>query len=228
MSDSSNKPLWGADNNALVALLAVNLVVAVTFVFMKVTYYLEGFPAQDFQQEIYQYVILLPSNIKMAPWTFISFNWTHDNFWALFTNLFWLLIFGNILQNVSANRHLFPIYFYSGLIAATSYVLHNGQEPLIGAQTSVLAIALATLIIAPTYKTLSNIGKGIPAWLLIIIYLIITGLSFKDITIEHSFSIFLGGLSGLLYAFLLKKEIDLGAWMHQLLRSINNSLTPKS
>jgi membrane associated rhomboid family serine protease len=228
MSDSSNKPLWGADNNALVALLAVNLVVAVTFVFMKVTYYLEGFPAQDFQQEIYQYVILLPSNIKMAPWTFISFNWTHDNFWALFTNLFWLFVFGNILQNVSANRHLFPIYFYSGLIAATSYVLHNGQEPLIGAQTSVLAIALATLIIAPTYKTLSNIGKGIPAWLLIIIYLIITGLSFKDITIEHSFSIFLGGLSGLLYAFLLKKEIDLGAWMHQLLRSINNSLTPKS
>ena len=228
MSDSSNKPLWGADNNALVALLAVNLVVAVTFVFMKVTYYLEGFPAQDFQQEIYQYVILLPSNIKMAPWTFISFNWTHDNFWALFTNLFWLFVFGNILQNVSANRHLFPIYFYSGLTAATSYVLHNGQEPLIGAQTSVLAIALATLIIAPTYKTLSNIGKGIPAWLLIIIYLIITGLSFKDITIEHSFSIFLGGLSGLLYAFLLKKEIDLGAWMHQLLRSINNSLTPKS
>jgi membrane associated rhomboid family serine protease len=228
MSDSSNKPLWGADNNALVALLAVNLVVAVTFVFMKVTYYLEGFPAQDFQQEIYQYVILLPSNIKMAPWTFISFNWTHDNFWALFTNLFWLFVFGNILQNVSANRHLFPIYFYSGLIAATSYVLHNGQEPLIGAQTSVLAIALATFIIAPTYKTLSNIGKGIPAWVLIIIYLIITGLSFKDITIEHSFSIFLGGLSGLLYAFLLKKEIDLGAWMHQLLRSINNSLTPKS
>ncbi|MEY4332917.1 MAG: hypothetical protein RLZZ196_1655 [Bacteroidota bacterium] len=228
MSDSSNKPLWGADNNALVALLAVNLVVAVTFVFMKVTYYLEGFPAQDFQQEIYQYVILLPSNIKMAPWTFISFNWTHDNFWALFTNLFWLFVFGNILQNVSANRHLFPIYFYSGLIAATSYVLHNGQEPLIGAQTSVLAIALATFIIAPTYKTLSNIDKGIPAWVLIIIYLIITGLSFKDITIEHSFSIFLGGLSGLLYAFLLKKEIDLGAWMHQLLRSINNSLTPKS
>jgi membrane associated rhomboid family serine protease len=202
--------------------------VAVTFVFMKVTYYLEGFPAQDFQNEIYQYVILLPSNIKMAPWTFISFNWTHDNFWALFTNLFWLFVFGNILQNVSANKHLFPIYFYSGLIAATSYVLHNGQEPLIGAQTSVLAIALATLIIAPTYKTLSNIGKGIPAWLLIIIYLIITGLSFKDITIEHSFSIFLGGLSGLLYAFLLKKEIDLGAWMHHLLRSINNSLTPKS
>ena len=228
MNDSSKKPLWGADNNALVALLAVNLVVAVAFVFMKVTYYLEGFPAMDFQNEIYQYVILLPENIQQAPWTFISFNWTHDNFWALFTNMFWLFMFGNILQNVSANRHLFPIYFYSGIIAATSYVLHNGQEPLVGAQTSVLAIALATAIIAPNYKILPNIGKGIPTWLILIIYLIITGLSFASHPIELSFSIFLGGLSGLLYAFLLKKEIDLGAWMHHLLSSINNSLTPKS
>jgi membrane associated rhomboid family serine protease len=228
MSDSSKKPLWGADNNALVALLAVNLVVAVTFVFMKVTYYLEGFPAADFQNEIYQYVILLPSKLNIAPWTFISFNWTHDNFWTLFTNLFWLFVFGNILQNVHANKHLFPIYLYSGIVAALSYVLHKGQEPFIGAQTSVLAIAMATIVMAPTYKTLSSIGKGIPAWLLFILYAIITGFSFTTITIEAWFSILLGGLSGLLYAFLLKKEIDLGAWMHQLLRAINNSLTPKS
>jgi len=228
MSDQSNKPLWGADNNALVALLAVNLVVAVAFVFMKVTYYLEGFPAIDFQNEIYQYVILLPSKLQQAPWTFLTFNWTHDNFWTLFTNLFWLFIFGNILQNVQSNKHLFPIYLYSGIVAAVTYILHRGHEPLIGAQTSVLAIALASLVIAPNYKTLSNIGTGIPTWLLGIVYLIITGLSFTQVSIEESFSILLGGLSGLFYAILLKKEIDLGAWMHHLLRSINNSLTPKS
>lgn len=228
MSDQSNKPLWGADNNALVALLAVNLVVAVAFVFMKVTYYLEGFPAIDFQNEIYQYVILLPSKLQQAPWTFLTFNWTHDNFWTLFTNLFWLFIFGNILQNVQSNKHLFPIYLYSGIVAATTYILLNGQEPFIGAQTSVLAIVLASLVIAPNYKTLSNIGTGIPTWLLGLVYLIITGLSLTQISVQESLSILLGGLSGLFYAFLLKKEIDLGAWMHHLLRSINNSLTPKS
>lgn len=228
MSDQSNKPLWGADNNALVALLAVNLVVAVAFVFMKVTYYLEGFPAIDFQNEIYQYVILLPSKLQQAPWTFLTFNWTHDNFWTLFTNLFWLFIFGNILQNVQSNKHLFPIYLYSGIVAATTYILLNGYEPFIGAQTSVLAIVLASLVIAPNYKTLSNIGTGIPTWLLGLVYLIITGLSLTQISVQESLSILLGGLSGLFYAILLKKEIDLGAWMHHLLRSINNSLTPKS
>ncbi len=228
MSDSSQKPLWGADNNALVAILAANLVVAVAFIFMKVTYYLEGFGAMDFQKEIYQYVILWPAKIQQAPWTFISFNWTHDSFWALFTNMFWLFIFGNILQNKNANRHLFPIYFYSGLIAATSYVLHKGHEPMLGAQTSVIAISMAALVLAPNDKILINIGKGIPTWLLYIIYFIITTVSLTTLSKEESFSIVLGGLSGLLYALLLKKEIDLGAWMHQLLRSINNSLTPKS
>lgn len=227
MNDQAKKPLWGADNNALVALLAVNLVVAVMFVFMKVTYYLEGFPAIDFQKEIYQYVILLPATIKQAPWTLLTFNWTHDNFWSLFTNLFWLFVFGNILQNVQSNKHLFPLYLYSGIVAAATYILHRGHEPLIGAQTSVLSIALASLVIAPNYKTLSNIGTGIPTWLLGIVYLIITGLTLSQLSLEESFSIVLGGLSGLLYAFLLKKEIDLGAWMHQLLKSINNSLTPK-
>ena len=77
-------------------------------------------------------------------------------------------------------------------------------------------------------RSLSNIGKGIPTWLLVLVYLIITALSLLNLSIEESFSIVLGGLSGLLYAFLLKKEIDLGAWMHRLLSSINNSLTPKS
>jgi len=228
MSDQSNKPLWGADNNALVALLAVNLVVAVAFVFMKVTYYLEGFPAIDFENEIYQYVVLVPAKIHQSAWTFLTFNWTHDNFWTLFTNLFWLFVFGNILQNVQSNKHLFPIYLYSGIVAATTYILLNGQEPFIGAQTSVLAIVLASLVIAPNYKTLSNIGTGIPTWLLGLVYLIITGLSLTQISVQESLSILLGGLSGLFYAILLKKEIDLGAWMHHLLRSINNSLTPKS
>ena len=227
MSDQSNKPLWGADNNALVALLAVNLVIAVAFVFMKVTYYLEGFPSIDFENEIYQYLILVPAKLQQASWTFLTFNWTHDNFWALFTNLFWLFVFGNILQNVQSNKHLFPIYLYSGIVAASTYVLLKGHEPLIGAQTSVLAIALASLVIAPNYKTLSNIGSGIPSWLLGLVYLIITGFSLTHLSIEESCSIILGGLSGLLYAILLKKEIDLGAWMHQLLSSINNSLTPK-
>jgi membrane associated rhomboid family serine protease len=222
------KPLWGADNNALIALLAVNLVIAAGLGFMKVTYYLEGFPVADFKNEIYQYVVLNPKNIGNSIWTLFTFNWTHDGFWTLFTNLFWLLIFGTILQNNGYNKHLFPIYFYSGLIAGLSYILHRGAIPFIGAQTSVLALACSTIVLTPKYKIFPNIFSGFPAWLIAVLYFVLTALSISQENFLVGFSILLGGFSGLIYAWLLKKEIDLGGWMRRLFHTINNSLTPKN
>ena len=235
MSDSSKKPLWGADNNALVALLAVNLVVAVTFVFMKVTYYLEGFPAVDFQNEIYQYVILLPAKLHQAPWTFISFNWTHDNFWTLFTNLFWLFVFGNILQNVHANKHLFPIYFYAGLMGGLSYVMMSFgvgsnfiQSPLMGASMSVSALAIAATLLVPRFKLLANIGNGVPVWILSIIYFALQIATLTNYQFANSLVAIISVLTGVVYVLLLKNGIDLGKWMHNLLHWLNKSAAPKT
>ena len=49
------------------------------------------------------------------PWTFFIYNWSHDQFWTLCGNMIWLTVFGLILQNQGANKHLFPIYLYSGI-----------------------------------------------------------------------------------------------------------------
>ena len=228
MDELKDKPSWGADNNALIAIVAVNLVIAVSLGLMKVTYYLEGFPMVDFENEIYKYVIFVPSQLKTTWWTLFTFYWTHDSYWQLFTNLFWLFVFGSILQNKGANKHLFPIYFYSGLIAGLSYLLHKGATPFLGANTCVLAFGVAVLAYAPGYKLVPNLGKGIPAWLMVVIYLLFTGFTFMDKPFLINFSIILGGIMGLLYILLLKKEIDLGSWMHRLLQSVNNSYKPKN
>lgn len=226
MNHNQDKPLFGADNNALIALLSINLVIAAGLGFMKITYYLEGFPQIDFEKEIYQYVVLQPNNLKNTFWTIVSYNWTHDGFWTLFTNMFWLILFGQILQNKGYNKHLFPIYVYSGIVTAISYILMNGVYPLIGAQSSVFALAMASIILTPTQKLLPNIGKGYPVWMLVIIYGIVTTLSVTSLPIQKNIALLLAGFVGILYALLLKKEIDLGNWMHQLLHKINNSLTP--
>ena len=44
----NKRPLLGADNNALVALLSVNLMIAVTYGMTRMVYYLEGFPMAQF------------------------------------------------------------------------------------------------------------------------------------------------------------------------------------
>jgi len=54
---SNQKPLLGADNNALVALLAINLVAFVLLGFFKVIYFLDGTPLNYF---IKIYFIYLP------------------------------------------------------------------------------------------------------------------------------------------------------------------------
>lgn len=227
MNELNQKPTWGADNNAVIAIVAVNLSIAAALAFFKVTYYLEGFPAMDYQNEIYQNVIFVPENLKNTPWTLFTFYWTHDNFWILFTNLFWLMIFGNILQSNQSNKHIFPVYLYSGLLAGITYIIHKGTVPFLGAQTGVFALAIAACMIAPTYKVLPNIGKGIPTWVLALAYFAMTLFSFTQTNIILNFSVVLGGLMGLIYTLLLKKEIDLGKWMHQLLRWLNNTYQPK-
>jgi len=228
MNDHQEKPLWGADNNALVALMAVNLVIAAGLGFMKVTYYLEGFPIADFQKEVYQYVVLDPKNIAHTIWTVFSFNWTHDGFWILFTNLFWLLVFGKILQNKGYNKHLFPLYFYSGLVAGLSYILHKGSSPFLGAQASVLAIAVAAVMTAPKHQLFPNLAYVIPTWMVFVIYVVLTSIAMIAMPHLIAFSIVLGGMMGLLYVVLLKKGLDLGKWMHQLIHFINQSLAPKN
>ena len=48
----TSKPLFGADNNALVALVSVNLMVAVTYGMTRMVYFLEGFPTVTREQVI--------------------------------------------------------------------------------------------------------------------------------------------------------------------------------
>lgn len=227
MSASTQKPLFGADNNALMALVSINLVVAVTLGLFKTIYYLEGHTLSEYELEIFNKVVLYPHALTIQPWTLFTFNWVHPGFWVLFTNMIWLSVFGNTLQNAMANKHIFPIYFYSGLIAALVYVLLGSDSAILGSQVGVIALALATISISPKTKILTTIGGGIAIWIVALFYIGSTAFTLLNNTWQQILAIILGGLSGLFYAQLLKKEIDLGNWMHQLLRWFNNSLSPK-
>jgi len=215
-TENSNKPLLGADNNALIALLSINLVVYAFIGFLKVVYYLNSYPLEQFYTQIMEPGILHPSAMELLhqPWTLFTYYWVHDGFWVLLTNMIWLTAFGFLLQEQSANKHIFPIYFYAGM-------------PIMGAQVGVMAIAIATVSIAPQYRLLKNIGKGIPVWILAMVYLIIQALSLQEASLALMISYLAAATTGLLYVMLLNKGNDLGKWMHQLLHLLNNSLAPK-
>ena len=228
MSTSTQKPLFGADNNAMVALVSINLVVAVTLGLIKMIYYLEGHTILQYETEVFDMVKLIPTKWSTQPWAILTFNWVNPGFWVLITNMIWLSVFGNTLQEASANKHIFPIYFYSGLLTAFVYVLLGSNTALLGSHVGVIALALAALKIAPKTKILTSIAGGIPTWVIAVFYTGSTGFTLLNNSWQQITAISIGALSGIVYTKLLKKEIDLGNWMHQLLRWFNNSLSPKN
>ena len=226
-SEKNEKPLLGADNNALIALLAINLVGYVMLGLIKVVYYLESLPLPQFYAQILNPFVLDP-NWLQHPWSLFTYNWIHDGFWVLFANMIWLTVFCNALQSKGANKHIFPIYFYSGLLGALVFIVTGSNQPLLGAGVSVTGIVIASVAMIPTYKLLTNLAGGIPIWLLGIVFVVLEGYSLLAESLANNIAIVMGGLFGLIYILLLKKGKDLGKWMHQLLHLVNNSLTPKS
>ncbi|MEK0422852.1 MAG: hypothetical protein RLZ95_762 [Bacteroidota bacterium] len=228
MQDEKNqKPLLGADNNALVALLAINLVGYVILGLLKVIYYLESLPLEQFYNQIF-YPLTLQRDWLHQPWSLFVYNWVHDGFWTLFTNMIWLSIFTYVLQVKGANKHVFPIYFYSGLMGAICFLCMSANQPLVGAAVSVTALVVATMVLTPQYKLLSSLLGGLPIWILGIIYLVLQGYSLVNTSLSVILSIAIGGVTGGVYVMLLKRGKDLGKWMHQLLHLLNNSLSPKN
>jgi membrane associated rhomboid family serine protease len=226
-SDSNQKPLLGADNNTLVALLAVNLVGYVILGLIKVVYYLESLPLEQYYAQIFN-PLTLSKNWLQQPWSLFTYNWMHDGFWILFANMIWLSVFSYLLQLKGANKHLFPIYFYAGLLGGLVFLIVGANQALLGAGVSVTALVVAAIFYMPNYKFLSNMGGGLPLWILGIIYLLLQSYFLLAAPIAVNIAHFFGGLSGAIYILLLKRDKDLGKWMHRLLHLLNNSLAPKN
>ena len=236
-ADSNQKPLLGADNNALVALLAVNLVAFVLLGFFKVIYFLDGTPIELFYKNIFHLFTLPTSGDQWLTqaWSLFTFNWIHDGFWELFTNMIWLTVFGYVLQMNQSNKHLFPIYFYAGLMGGIAYISMSfglGSNfisfPLMGASMSVTAVVVATTFIAPRFKLIANIGSGIPLWILSLLYFALQVAMLTKYQIANTLVAVISVGMGLVYVLLLKKGVDLGKWMHNLLHWLNKSAAPKT
>jgi membrane associated rhomboid family serine protease len=229
-STAQSKPLFGADNNALVALVSVNLMIAVTYGMTRMVYYLEGLPMSQFYDEVVHHFMLSPyyQEALEKPWTFFIYNWSHDQFWTLCGNMIWLTVFGNILQNQKANRHLFPIYLYSGMLGGLAFIGLGAGISFMGAALSIMALATAALSLNPTYRLQFNGTGGIPVWLIFTVYFIIQVSTHFTDTPVFFMLLSVGGLVGVLYMYFLKKKIDLGNWMHVIVKKCNGLMTPTS
>lgn len=231
----------GQSGNALIMIIAICLLAFVGLAFMKAVWYYR-FPKELapalFDKNVLGWLVLPAESdrILSKPWTFLTYMFVHDNIWKIFSNMLWLWCFGYIMQDLTGNRKIIPVFIYGGLAGAIAFVLAynflpslNGQLPYataIGASAGVMAVAIATTLVSPTYKIFPMIGGGIPLWALTALYVIsdLATISISDTgnLIAH----LAGALAGFLFILFLKMGHDGSDWMSNFFEWINNVFNP--
>ena len=173
-------------NNALVMLITVNLVVFVLFQFVSVIYYFslpKDIADERFMRDIYVN-LAIPGTFKefiRKPWTLITHMFYHKGIWHIIGNMLWLWMFGYIFHDLTGNKKIIPLFIYGAVGGAIAFMLAYNFIPMlraidataVGASAGIMAIVVATTMIAPDYRIFPMINNGIPLWVLTAIYLII-------------------------------------------------------
>ena len=217
----------GQDGNALVQLMVLNAVLFVVLKFVFVFFLLTNASTEGFFTHVFNWFILPANPEKLAwrPWTLISFMFTDHQLLRFISNMFWLWSFGYILQDLTGNRKLVPIYLYGGLAGAILFVLSHmilpdlhavvDTDSLYGANSSIAAVAIATTVVSPDYRIFPMISGGIPLWILTLIFLLLnfSGIDSGGMATYIAYA----GAAGIgwLFIYLLRRGKDGSIWINQ-------------
>lgn len=238
-SSQRNRVSTGLNNNSLTVLIIINLTVFVLFTFIKV-FYQFTFTREVFETRFYNDIytnLALPavfSDVIRKPWTIITHMFYHDRIWHLIGNMLWLWMFGYIFHDFTGNRKIIPVFIYGALAGAIAFLLAYNLVPVLKgtaiaatwASAGIMAIVLATTMVAPDYRFLPMINGGIPLWVLTIIFLIIDlGLMSTSNTGGHIAHL-AGAVAGYMYIISLRKGVDWADPLNKVFDWANNLFNP--
>lgn len=230
--------ILGQDGNALVGLFTLNVIFFLAMLTIQVVYFFFQADKSSFYAQVVPYFELPAqlSSLAKHPWTILSFMFTHVGVMHMISNMLWLWGFGYVLQELTGDENLFPIYIYGGLFGAAFFITANYGIPplrpyvngatLIGANASTMSIAVAATTLAPSYRFFRNLNGGIPIWVLMLIYVLIDMAGISSMSAAHSLSHLGGGLAGFIFIALLRKDINAGSWMNRSYSWFMNLFNP--
>lgn len=224
----------GDRKNALTRLIAIHLIVFITLMMARTYFYFtrpdEAKALGDFTRQFFSWFGLPDTwgEWLVKPWTLLTAPFSHLSVWTVFGNMLWLWVFGYILQDLSGNRKIIPLFLYGSIIGCISFLLLPGNsEYYFGATAGVGAIAVATTFISPYYRIFPLLGGGIPLWGLTLFYVVSALSSLNSYTLAGALPQVSGLLAGGIYYLVLREGIDLTEWMSRLFDWFNDLLNPE-
>lgn len=235
------KILLGQSNNYLMILIAICLILFVGLAFIKAVWFFK-YPKEVALANYYSDVLtwfVLPADLNSMlskPWTIITHMFVHDNVWKVFANMLWLWCFGYIMQDMTGNKKIIPVFIYGSLGGAIAFMLAfnllpslHAQLPVasaVGASAGVMAVAIVTTMISPGYRIFPMIAGGVPLWALTALYIIsdLATISFSDT--GYLISHLAGAFTGFLFVIFLRMGYDWSEWMNNFFDWVNNLFNP--
>ena len=240
---NKKKTLLGQDNNALVLLLGANGFIFIILIFLRMAYSISFdtklLAETAFQNDVLKWFIM-PANLSelaTRPWTLLTYMITHYSVWNMISTMLWLWAFGYIMQDLTGNKRIIPLYLYGGLIGGLLFLLsvnifpawHNNIQtipPLIGGGAAVMAVVIGTTTLAPNFRMFTSINGGIPLWILTVVY---AAIDLSQTSAAPGLLVAHMGAAAIGYLFIwqLKKGNDLGNWMYVMVDKINDFFSPQ-
>lgn len=136
-----------------------------------------------------------------APWTIITSVFLHNpgDYMHLLNNLFFLALFGFMLERFVGTRRFLLIFLSSGIVANLSAFMFYPSTPVLGASGAVSGIVAALAVVRP--RTIGLLwGVPAPMWAVLLGWIGINALGFNasgNIAFEaHLFGLIYGVLIG--------------------------------
>ncbi len=236
--EKTSSILLGQGNNSLVMLFAINALVFVILKFIYVIYQMSGLNPAAYYTNIYNWFTLPADLSKLGtrPWTLITSMFIHDDVRAFLPAMFWLWVFGYVLQDLTGNKRLVPIYIYGGLAGAFFYIVTYNLVPrlqpdlpsavLFGSNAALMAVAVATTTVKPDYRFFPMINGGIPLWIVTLAFVIIDFLSVHLGDPAKYLAHIAGAATGFVFIYQLRKGQDWSIGMNNFFDWFNNLFNP--
>lgn len=231
---ASQSRIPGFDNNAVLQLILVSGLGYAAYNLIWVIIKLGEPQSMFFFTNIKPNVVLPPVHLFLSKfWTVLTYGWTHNGFWELFSNMIWLYAFGSVVQMLVGYKQVIPLFIYAlvmgGLFYEASQLIpgdaFRGGPSMVGAQGGVIALAVAALTIAPSYRFYFTPTFSIP---IVVVACIFFALMVMNSNLEGPALMLLAGgsLTGYLYVKLLQSGNKPGAWMYGIFDTLERSTTP--
>ncbi len=228
----------GQPDNALVWLFVFNVVFFLVLLTIKAAVSVNDNSDAAFYSQVLNWFILPADIIKLGgrPWTILTSMFSDIEVMRAGSNMLWLWAFGSILQNLTGNRKLIPVYLYGGFTAALFFIAASYLIPsnkaiidsagIIGANASVMAVAAATTMLAPRYRLFKHIRNGIPLWVFTLVYFVVDLAAVAGDPAAVPIAHIGGALAGVLFVYLLGSGKDGSVWMNSLYGGFINMFNP--